>query len=73
MTSDTTKTKGLAQEQKEKEQGQYQKWQCGGRSDTGEKTDPEAIPVMKYRPSNNFAMFKEALANTALKEYGALG
>lgn len=37
------------------------------------KKDPEEIPVLKYGPANNFSKFKEALSNTALKEYGVLG
>ena len=36
------------------------------------KKDPEAIPILKYGPSNNFTLFKEALANAAMKEYGDL-
>ena len=71
MTNETAKAKGPAQEQKKK--GQYQKWQRCGQGEAGKKKDPEAIPVLKYGPSNNFMSFKEALANVALKEYGALG
>ena len=73
MTNDTAKAKGPAQEQKKKEQWQYHKWQHHGQSDAGKKKDPETIPVLKYEPSNNFTMFKEAPANAALKEYGANG
>jgi len=73
MTNDTAKAKGPAQEQNKKGQGQYHKWQRRGQSDAGKKKDPEAIPVLKYGPSNNYTVFKEALANVALKEYGALG
>ena len=50
----------------------FQKWHRRGQTET-KKKDPEAIPVLKYGPSNNFTVFKEALANAALKEYGALG
>mmetsp|Transcript_28371 Transcript_28371/g.40666 ORF Transcript_28371/g.40666 Transcript_28371/m.40666 type:complete len:188 (+) Transcript_28371:1676-2239(+) len=68
----TAKAKGPAQEQQTKK-GQYQqKWQRRGQTE-GKKKDPEAIPVLKYGPSNNYTVFKEALANVALKEYGALG
>ena len=37
------------------------------------KKDPEAIPVLKYGPGNNFAKFRDALSKAALKEYGQLG
>ena len=65
--STTAKAKGQAQEQQAKK-GQYQsKWQCRGQNE-GKKKDPEAIPDLKYGPSNNFTIFKEVLANVALKE-----
>ena len=64
--------KGPAQEHNQPKKGHYQKWHCWGQSE-GKKKDPEAIPILKYGPSNNYTLFKEALANTALKEYGALG
>jgi len=67
---DAAKAKGPAQEQKKK--GNYQKWHRRGQTE-GKKKDPEAIPALKYGPSNNFMFFKEALSNAALKEYGALG
>ena len=35
--------------------------------------DPEEIPVLKYRPNNNFFKFKEALSKTALRDFGHLG
>jgi len=35
--------------------------------------DPEEIPILKYRPSNNFYKFKEALSKAALRDYGHLG
>jgi hypothetical protein len=31
------------------------------------------IPILRFGPNNNFAKFKEALANKALHEYGDLG
>jgi hypothetical protein len=66
------KAKGPAQDQQQPKKGQYQKWHRPGQSE-GKKKDPEAIPVLKYGPSNNYTTFKEALANVALKEYGARG
>jgi hypothetical protein len=30
------------------------------------KKDPEEIPILHFGPNNNFAKFKEALANKAL-------
>jgi hypothetical protein len=38
-----------------------------------EKWNPDAILILKFRPSNNFMKFKEALSKKALEEYGALG
>ncbi len=37
------------------------------------KKDAEAIPILKYGPSNNFAKFIEAISKAALKQYGDLG
>jgi hypothetical protein len=37
------------------------------------KKDLEAIPILKYGPSNNFMRFKEALSKKALIEFGNLG
>jgi len=44
-----------------------------GRGQQPKKKDPEEIPILKFSPNNNFAKFKEALANKALREYGDLG
>jgi len=44
-----------------------------GRGQQEKKKDPEEIPILKFGPNNNFARFKEALANKALREYGDLG
>jgi hypothetical protein len=35
--------------------------------------DPEEVPILTFGPNNNFAKFKEALANKTLREYGDLG
>jgi hypothetical protein len=40
---------------------------------SGEKKDPDAIPMLKYGPGNNFMKFKEALSKKALQEYGEVG
>jgi hypothetical protein len=37
------------------------------------RKDPEAIPVLKYGPSNNFTKFRDALSKAALKEFGPIG
>jgi hypothetical protein len=37
------------------------------------KEDPQAIPILKYGPSNNFRLFKEAMSKKALVDYGNLG
>ena len=50
----------------------FHKWHRHGQSET-KKRDPDAIPLLKYGPANNFTVFKEALANAALKEYRVLG
>jgi len=44
-----------------------------GRGQQPKKKDPKEIPILKFSPNNNFAKFKEALANKALREYGDLG
>ncbi len=38
-----------------------------------EKQNPYAILIFKFRPSNDFMKFKEALSKKAVEEYGALG
>jgi hypothetical protein len=47
--------------------------QQAGRGQQEKKKDPEEIPTLQFGPNNNFAKFKEALANKALREYGDLG
>jgi hypothetical protein len=37
------------------------------------KKDPDAVPILKYGPGNNFMRFKEALLKKALEDYGTLG
>jgi hypothetical protein len=37
------------------------------------KKDPDAVPILKYGPNNNFMRFREALSKKALEEYGTLG
>jgi hypothetical protein len=44
-----------------------------GRGQQPKKKHPKEIPILKFGPNNNFAKFKEALANKALREYGDLG
>jgi hypothetical protein len=49
------------------------RWQRKGQhSSEPKKKDAEAIPILKYGPSNNFP-FKEAISEAALKQYGNLG
>ncbi len=59
------------------EQVQQRKQSCwqrkGQHSFEPKKKDAEAIPILKYGPSNNFAKFKEAISKAALKQYGDLG
>jgi hypothetical protein len=37
------------------------------------KKDPDAIPILKYGPANNFMRFKDALSKKALLEFSNLG
>jgi hypothetical protein len=37
------------------------------------KPDPDAVPILKFGPGNNFMRFKEALSKKALEKYGRLG
>jgi hypothetical protein len=37
------------------------------------KPDPDAVPMLKFGPANNFMRFKEALLKKALQKYGRLG
>jgi hypothetical protein len=37
------------------------------------KPDPDAVPMLKFGPGNNFMRFKEALSKKALEKYGRLG
>ena len=69
MSKEPSKPKESDSEHKKKG---YQKWNRRGQFET-KKKDPRAIPVLRYGPANNFTVFREALANAALKEYGALG
>jgi hypothetical protein len=49
-------------------------WQRKGQyNPEHKKKDTEAIPILKYGPSNNFAKFKEAISKAALKQYGNPG
>jgi hypothetical protein len=36
------------------------------------KPDPDAVPVLKFGPGNNFMRFKEALSKKALEKYGKI-
>ena len=77
----TEKQQTNQQQNQNRDQGQRQghkkQWQKRGqqgRSDyQTKKKYPEEIPVLKYRPANNFTKFKEALSKKALKKYGNLG
>ncbi len=59
------------------EQGQQKRtsrWQRKGQYNSEpKKKDAEAIPILRYGPSNNFAKFKEAISKAALRQYGDLG
>jgi hypothetical protein len=56
------------------QQRKQSRWQRKGQYNPEQKKkDAEAIPILKYGPSNNFAKFKEAISKAALKQYGDLG
>ena len=55
------------------QQRKQSRWRKGQHSVEPKKKDAEAIPILKYGPSNNFAKFKEAMSKAALKQYGNLG
>jgi hypothetical protein len=55
------------------QQRKQSRWRKGQHSVEPKKKDAEAIPILKYGPSNNFAKFKEAMSKAALKQYGDLG
>ncbi len=59
------------------EQAQQKRQSCcqrnGQHNYEPKKKDCEAIPILKYGPSNIFAKFKEAISKAALKQYGDLG
>jgi hypothetical protein len=66
------------QSNSDKSDGRQERWpwlckQQPGRGQQQKKKYPEEIPILKFGPNNNFAKFKEALANKALREYGDLG
>jgi hypothetical protein len=37
------------------------------------RKDPDAVPILKFGPSNNFMRFREALSKKALEEYRVMG
>jgi hypothetical protein len=59
------------QEKSDKKDKRWQQWR--GFQPEEKKKDPDAIPILKYGPSNNFMQFKEALSKKALLEFGKLG
>jgi hypothetical protein len=50
----------------------FRKFPLKGDGET-KKKDPDAVPILRYGPSNNFMLFKEALSKKALVEFGNLG
>jgi hypothetical protein len=49
-------------------------WKQFGKGGTPfKKPDPDAVPMLKFGPGNNFMRFKEALSKKALEKYGRLG
>ncbi len=69
MSEKNNQLKTAPQAEKEKRQ-QRKLWHQKGQHGKNKKKDPEAIPVLKYGPGNNFAKFKEEISKVALKEYG---
>jgi hypothetical protein len=54
-------------------QRKQSRWRKGQHNVEPKKKDAEAIPILKYGPSNNFAKIREAMSKAALKQYGDLG
>ncbi len=65
MSEKNNQPKSAPQTEKEKRQ-QRKPWHRKGQHGENKKKDPEAIPVLKYGPRNNFAKFKEAISKVVL-------
>ena len=57
---------GTSQKSDPKGQGrrQFRRYNQRGEGEQ-KKKDPDAVPILKYGPSNNFMIFKEALSKKA--------
>jgi hypothetical protein len=71
MREENNQPKQTPQIEKEKRQ-QWKPWHRKGQHGKARKKDPEAIPILKYGPGNNFEKLKEVISKVALKEYGTL-
>jgi hypothetical protein len=60
------------QDKTDNKKGDKQKQRRGFRPEE-KKKDPDAIPILKYGPANNFMRFKDALSKKALLEFSNLG
>ena len=67
------KTQPNASQAKGDTKKDYKRQQRNGHRPEDKNKDPDAIPILKYGPSNNFMRFKEALSKKALLEFGNLG
>jgi hypothetical protein len=48
-------------------------WKVQHSNESTKKKDAEAIPILRYGPSNHFVKFKEAISKAVLTQYGDLG
>jgi len=60
------------QDKTDNKKGDKRKQRRGFRPEE-KKKDPDAIPILKYGPANNFMRFKDALSKKALLEFSNLG
>jgi hypothetical protein len=70
---DSQPKQSISTEKHGKEEKRTKPWNRRHHPTEAKRKDPEAIPVLKYGPSNNFTKFRDALSKAALKEYGQLG
>jgi hypothetical protein len=61
------------QDKSGKDEKKTKPWHHRNQLTESKRKDPEAIPVLKYGPLNNFTKFRDALSKAALKEFGSIG
>jgi hypothetical protein len=71
MAEDQKQQKQDDKRSKGKGQGYQNKRFCPGQ--VMKKRDPNTVPILKFKPNNNFMRFREVLSKKALEEYGIMG